>query len=202
MKRLWILSLVSLACLGTFCPPTEAWCHGGWSIGINLAPPVFYPPWGCYYYRPYPVYYAPPPVVVQPAPVHVQPAPAPGVQAQPVQRADNSQANPQLTSVSYDNPAEVDRNLPLLADPSEQVRADAALRLGKLKALRAIDPLAATLSGDCSPSVRDAAARALGLIGSTRGLTALKYAAQADSDRDVRHSAQFAVEIIHSNLKR
>jgi hypothetical protein len=202
MKKLCAFCLVSLACLGPLCPAGHAWCHGGWGIGINLGFPVYYPPpCGYYYYRPYPVYYAPPPVVVQPAPVVVQPAPAAPVAAQPVQRA--SSAEPlELTSVSYDNPAEVDRNLQLLTDPSDQVRADAAMQLGKLKAERAIDPLAATLSGDRSAAVREAAARALGLIGSARGLTALKYAAQADSDRDVRHSAQFAVEIIHSNLKR
>jgi HEAT repeat protein len=76
------------------------------------------------------------------------------------------------------------------------------MSLGRLKAERAVDPLAATLAGDRSPAVRDAAARALGLVGSPRGLTALKYAAQADSDRDVRHSAQFAVEIIQSRMKR
>jgi HEAT repeat protein len=104
--------------------------------------------------------------------------------------------------VRYTNGAEVDRNLQLLADPSEKVRLDAVLQLGKMKAARAVDPVAATLAGDRSPQVRDAAARALGLIGSPRGLTALKYAAQADNDRDVRHSAQFAVEVIQSNMKR
>jgi HEAT repeat protein len=103
--------------------------------------------------------------------------------------------------VTY-NHADVDRNLQRLADANEQVRMDAVMALGRLKAERAVDPVAATLSGDRSPAVREAAARALGLIGSPKGLTALKYAAQADNDKEVRHSAQFAVEVIHGNMRR
>jgi HEAT repeat protein len=72
------------------------------------------------------------------------------------------------------------------------------VQLGKLHDPRAIDPLAATLSGDRSPVVRESAARALGLIGSPGALPALQHAAQTDSDHDVRRSAQFAAEVIQN----
>jgi HEAT repeat protein len=70
------------------------------------------------------------------------------------------------------------------------------MQLGRLRAQRAIDPLAATLAGDKSAAVRDAAARALGLIGSPKALPALRRAAQLDADKDVRRSAQFSVEVV------
>jgi HEAT repeat protein len=75
---------------------------------------------------------------------------------------------------------------------------DAATRLGRLKAGRAVDPLAATLAGDASPRVREAAAKALGIIGSAKALPALRKAAEADGDRDVRHTAEFAMEIVQA----
>src|SRR5262249_42863388 len=155
-------------------------------IGLNFGVPC-YRPWGYYdyyYYRPYPVYVAPAPVVVQPAPIAVQPAAtAPAV--------SRSEPAPELHPVNYAHQADMDRNLHQLADANEQTRMAALMELGKMKAVQAVDPVAATLAGDKSPAVREAAARALGLIGSPRGLTALKYAAQADGDRDVRHSAAF-----------
>jgi hypothetical protein len=197
MTRMRSLALAVLVVLGLATGPAQAW-HGcgGWGIGINLGPPCYWGPW---YYRPYPypVYVAAPSVVVQPAPVVVQQ----GVSAPAVQRSGSAPA-PELEPVSYGNAADIDRNLQLLSDPNDQTRVGAVMALGKMKAVRAVDPVAATLAGDRSPSVRDAAARALGLIGSPKGLAALKYAAQADSDRDVRHSAQFAVEIIQGNMKR
>jgi hypothetical protein len=191
------------------------------AIGVNLGCPVCYRPWGCYhpcgfsfYYRPYPIYVEGAPVVVQPAPVVVQPVPvaqatvaAPPATAQaapagqPVYRAVAPDGAVQTTAYNGQQP-DIDHNLQLLSDANDQVRGDAVMGLGRLKAARAVEPLTATLAGDRSPAVRDAAARALGLIGDTRALTALKYAAQADADRDVRHSAQFAVEVIQSNMKR
>jgi HEAT repeat protein len=92
----------------------------------------------------------------------------------------------------------VEQNLQRLRDRDERVRADAAVQLGRLRAERAVDPLAATLAGDSSPVVREAAARGLGLIGSVKGLAALRRAAQVDGDRDVRHSAMFAVDVIQA----
>ena len=53
-----------------------------------------------------------------------------------------------------------------MASADQRTRSDSVAKLGKLRSTRAIDPLAATLSGDRSPAVREAAARALGLIGS------------------------------------
>jgi HEAT repeat protein len=85
-----------------------------------------------------------------------------------------------------------------LKNPDETARAGAVSRLGRLKAVRAVDPLAATLAGDSSPRVREAAAKALGMIGSVKALPALQRAAQNDSDRDVRHSAQFSVELVQA----
>jgi HEAT repeat protein len=92
--------------------------------------------------------------------------------------------------------ADADRLLQQLTNADERVRADCVMQLGRLKVVKAVDPLAATLAGDRSPTVREAAARALGLIGSPKALTALQNAALADGDRDVRHSAQFAMDVI------
>ncbi len=102
---------------------------------------------------------------------------------------------------SYDHSA-VDSLLQRLSQADENVRRDAIMDLGRMKADRAIDSLTSVLANDQSPVARDAAARALGLIGSTRSLPALIRAAQADNDRDVRHSAQFAIEVIRSQLRR
>lgn len=171
---------------------------GGWSVGIGIGAPLYYRPWPLYdyyYYRPYPVYVAPPPpIIVQPAPVIQQ---APVVQPAPAYQAP---APTPLTSRSQSTvePAGIDHHLQMLTNPDDHVRADSVMQLGRLKAQRAIDPLAATLTGDRSPAVREAAARALGLIGASQALPALQHAAQSDSDHDVRRSAQFAVEVIQS----
>jgi len=185
MKTYRIVAIGALALLGL--SSNQAQAGGHWGVGISIGGPVCYRPWGYgYYYAPYPVYVAPPPVVIQSAPV-VQPVPVapPPVVAQ-APPADGYQGD-------------VDRHLQLLADPDERVRADSVMQLGRMRAQRAVDPLAATLAGDRSPAVRDAAARALGLIGSPQAIPALQRAAQADSDRDVRHSAQFAIDVVQSN---
>lgn len=173
--------------------------RGGLSIGIGIGAP-YYRPWYPYYGYgypygyPYPVYVAPPPVIVQPAPIIQQ---APVAQPAPAYQAP---APTPLTSRSAPaaEPAGVDHHLQMLANSDDNVRAESVIELGRMKARRAVDPLAATLSGDRSPMVRETAARALGLIGSPQALPALQHAAQADSDRDVRRSAQFAVEVIQS----
>ncbi len=199
MKFLRLLALAALVCLGQAGRPAPADAH--WSIGIGLGFPC-YRPYGYYpyYYAPYPVYVAPAPVVVAaPAAVAVPAAPA---VAPPVLRVSASEPVPDVSPASYASPGEVERTVQLLGDQNEKTRTDALMKLAGLKADRAVDAIAATLSGDRSPTVRETAARALGLIGSPRALTALKYAAQADADRDVRHSAQFAVEVIQSNMRR
>jgi hypothetical protein len=197
---------VVLACLvAASVSAASAQAHVGWSIGLNFGPPVYYRPWGFYYYRPYPVIVQPAPVYVQPVPVYpYQPAyqtaaPPPPPMPVPQPTAGSSVTPAAATTVSQRNDGGL---IQLLAHPDEQARADAAMQLGRLKAMNAIDPLAATLAGDRSPAARDAAARALGLIGSPKALAALKYAAQADADRDVRHSAQFSIEVIQSGMKR
>ena len=47
----------------------------------------------------------------------------------------------------------------VLSHPDEKVRADMAIQLGRLRALRAVDSLDSTLVRDPSPTVRDACAR-------------------------------------------
>jgi epoxyqueuosine reductase len=94
--------------------------------------------------------------------------------------------------------SDVDQQLAKLRDSSEQVRMDAVMQLGRMRADRAIDPIAATLAADPSPSVREAAARALGLIGSQKAMPALQRAAQADSSAQVRGSAQYAIDVVNA----
>lgn len=204
MKRT-IQAACAVASLLTLWAPAQAGhgyggCgRGGLSIGIGIGAP-YYRPWYPYYgygYYPYPYpypVYAAPPVIVQPAPI-IQQAPV----AQPVP-AYQAPAPTPLTSRSAltAEPAGVDHHLQMLANTDDNVRAESVIELGRMKAQRAVDPLAATLSGDRSPMVRETAARALGLIGSAQALPALQHAAQADGDRDVRRSAQFAVEVIQS----
>jgi HEAT repeat protein len=84
----------------------------------------------------------------------------------------------------------------------EQSRADALVRLGRLKADRATGPMIKALNSDGSAKVREAAARGLGLIAEPNTLSALQYAAQADDNAEVRHSASFAAETIRGNLRR
>jgi HEAT repeat protein len=98
-------------------------------------------------------------------------------------------------------PDEVDAALQQLAGGDDRGRAEAALRLGRLRAGRAVDALTGALGQDRSPAVREAAARGLGLIAAPSSLPALQHAAQADDDRDVRHSADFAAEVIRANLR-
>src|SRR5262245_38222059 len=206
MKRISLIILSVMFAL-SWCSTAQAgpW---GWSVGVRIGVPgpyYYYPrPWYPYpyYVRPYypvGVYVAPGPIVYEPAPVVVQPAPVVVRSSDPAPATSNSTPvnsnsnwTPAITTTSASGDASnrkstMDYNLQMLRSPEESVRRDAAMELGRMKATRAVDPLAATLAGDKSPVVRDAAARALGLIGSPNSLTALIRAAQADSDRDVRH---------------
>jgi HEAT repeat protein len=106
------------------------------------------------------------------------------------------------TPVSSNWQAEVDSWLQQLRSPQEQVRADALVQLGKLKAERATGAMVKALKDDPIPAVRDAAARGLGLLATQTALPALQRAALEDADREVRHSASFAAELIRSNLPR
>lgn len=192
-------AVVSLMALWAPAQAGHGCGRGGLSIGIGIGAPYYYRPWYPYYGYgyypyPYPVYVAPPPVVVQSAPVIQQ---VPVAQPAPTYQAP---APTPLTARSAPaaEPPGVDHHLQMLSNTDDNVRAESVIELGRMKAQRAVDPLAATLSGDRSPMVRETAARALGLIGSPQALPALQHAAQADSDREVRRSAQFAVEVIHS----
>jgi hypothetical protein len=172
--------------------------------------------WGGYgLYRPYGfgVVVAPPPVVVQqPAivqqPIVVQPAytpstppPAPLPMPTPTV-ASSDYANEVTPAVAVAGQGDINTALQQLRDGEEPTRADAAVRLGRLRVDRAVGPLVKALNSDSSAQVREAAARGLGLIGSTSALSALQYAAQSDDDREVRHSAGFAAETIRGNLPR
>jgi hypothetical protein len=213
MRAKLALVIGSLAMLGL----AETSAHAGWGVGVRIGIPICVPPcwgWGPYY-APYPVYVQPAPVYVQPAPVFVQSAPvvyqaapanvqqtAPPTQPAPTVRAvaPTSAITPAAAqaSVADDRQTEITHTLEHLRNPDEQARTDAVSRLGRLKAIRAVDPLAATLAGDSSPRVREAAAKALGMIGSAKALPALQRAAQNDADHDVRHSAQFSIELVQA----
>jgi HEAT repeats/PXPV repeat (3 copies) len=187
--------LASMAFLA-LARPAEARVFVG--VGFNF--PFYYPSWGpCYPYYAYrPVYVAPAPVYVAPAPVYVQPATAvqPTYSAPPPPTAPAPQT---IHPASFTNSQpDVDRHLQQLGNADERIRSQSVIELGRMRAYRAADPLAATLAGDPSPAVREAAARALALIGSRQALPALQRAALADADHDVRHSAQFAIEMIQA----
>jgi len=221
MFRARMFALALIALLVSAWSTAEA---GGWSVRVGIGVPLFVGPcYGCY--RPY-YYYPPyPAVIVNPAPVVVQPVPVVQA-APPVQPSYQSSSPPQDSAPeempapkrvvplpaapqavapvgAETRPAplnqrqlDIENNLRLLADRNERVREEAVLALGRARAVRAVDPLAATLAGDASPSVREVAARSLGLIGSPKALPALRRAAQVDSDKDVRRSAQFAIDVV------
>jgi hypothetical protein len=219
MLRRLGLSALLLAC----CPwsTSQAGVYVGLGFGGPCYRPYYRPYWGGYgYYRPYGfgVYVAPPPVVVAPPPVVVQqpvmvqpaytpppaaPAPAPLPAPSPVSTATSSSAPEVMPAVAASSGGrEVDSALQQLRSGDESGRADALVRLGRLKAERAIGPMVKALHSDSSPKVREAAARGLGLISAPSSLSALQYAAQADDDREVRHSASFAAECIRGSLPR
>jgi hypothetical protein len=198
-KRFVILA--ALLVLAVSCPAAHG--HGGGiGVGVYIGGPAYYYPrpyWGpYYYYRPVvPVYVAPPPVIVQPAPapVVVQPA-TPVVEAQPTPSLQTVPVQP-ATRVET-RADEIDQWMQQLSNPDDKARADAAIRLGRLKARRAAEPLERMVLSDPSADVRDAAARGLGLIGMPASVRALQQAAQVDNDRGVRASAQFAIEVIRN----
>jgi hypothetical protein len=209
--RKLILAALVLAAL-----PWSA-AHAGGFVGVSIGFPIggcyhHYPYCGgYYYYRPYPAVYA------VPAPVYVQPPLVEAVPAQPVYSAPAAVTAPPPASTLTLAPvpattvraaagdgrqSDIENCLAHMANPDEKVRADMALQLGRMHALRAVDSLNSTLAKDPSPAVRDATARALGLIGSNASLVALDRAAQEDNDRDVRRSAQYAAEVIRANHGR
>ncbi len=207
MSRYQLASLLLLLSFAA-APLTAHSPRSSWSVGVHIGPPAYHRPYlhspWCYgVVRPYPYHYfyepAPliyeTPILVRPAPVVVRPESVVVPSTLPAASAT------QVIPASNEIAATIEVYLQRLAHADENVRRDAVMELGRMKAERAVQPLAATLAGDRSAVVRDAAARALGLIGSPRALTALVHAAQADTDRDVRHSAQFAVEIIRTNLR-
>ncbi|MCI0381090.1 MAG: HEAT repeat domain-containing protein [Gemmataceae bacterium] len=199
-----LLFLLSFAAAPSAAHPPRS----SWSVGVHIGPPAYprpyvYSPW-CYgVVRPYPYHYfyepAPviyeTPILVRPAPVVVRPETVVVPSALPAAQAAK------VIPASNEIAATIEVYLQRLAHADENMRRNAVMELGRMKAERAVEPLTATLAGDKSAVVRDAAARALGLISSPRALTALVHAAQADPDRDVRHSAQFAVEIIRTNSR-
>ena len=174
---------------------------------MTVGGPYYRPYYGGYpyYYRPYgyPYYVVPPPIVVEAAPViRTVPSYAPPDVALPAPVVPGETVSPpSALPVAVTGTGEVGQHLAQLNDANPQVRATAAVQLGRMKARRAIDPLVHVLGNDRDPQVREAAARALGLIGAPGGLGALQRAAQSDDDREVRHSAQFAAEGIRAHLR-
>ena len=218
-RRLGFAALL-LAC----CPwnVSQAGVYVGLGFGGPCYRPYYRPYWGYGgwgYYRPY-AYIAPPPVVIGGPPVVVQqpvvvqpgyapstppPAQAPAPLPAPAPNATvAAPSTPEVmpTAALTNGGSEIETALEQLRSGNEATRADAAVRLGRLKIERAVGPLVKALNSDKSPMVREAAARGLGLIGSPSALSALQYAAQADEDREVRHSASFAAECIRGSLRR
>jgi hypothetical protein len=217
LRKLGLVALV-IAC----CPWSVS--QAGVVVGVRFGGPCYRPYWGYGFYRPYPLFIGPA-VVVQPAPIYVQPA---IVQPTVVQPAYPSPASPPATQQPAPLPpptpltasdtapndvrpavattpnrrAEIDGYLQQLRTGDEQARAEALVRLGRLKAERAVGPMIKALNKDGSPQVREAAARGLGLVAVPSSLSALQYAAQADDDREVRRSASFAAEVIRGQLQR
>jgi HEAT repeat protein len=74
----------------------------------------------------------------------------------------------------------------------EDVRADAALKLGNLKDPMAIEPLAKGLH-DVDPEVRKSVVEALGRIGGERAIPLLTEALN-DKEEEVRNAAAEALE--------
>jgi hypothetical protein len=200
------------------CPwaTSQAGVYVGLGFGGPCYRPYYRPYYGYGYYRPF-VYVAPPPVVVggppvivaQPAviqqPIVTQPAYPPPAQPPaplPPPTPAASSTPDVMPTVSSSRPGEMDAYLEQLRSGDEATRADALVRLGRLRAENAIGPMVKALNSDPSPKVREAAARGLGLIGSATALSALQYAAQADDDREVRHSASFAAEVIRGHMRR
>jgi hypothetical protein len=201
MRTAWT-TLAALTLTFVAAPAARAGVH--WSIGLRLGVPAcgpcYGPGWG--YYRPYPVYLAPAPVYVQPAVVQAVPVTQPVYAAPAAPAAAPAHAVPVPAPATFRGarPGEEDAAWADLASADERARAEAALRLGRRKEGRAVEPLLRALREDHSPAVREAAARALGLIGAPASLAALQNAAQADDDRDVRRSASFAADVIRTNL--
>jgi hypothetical protein len=213
--RTFLCSLLVLAVLAA-----SADAH--WCVGVRIGVPLWFP--GCYGYYPGYYYYAPRPVyVVQPtavvAPTNVVPAtvavpayssPVPAAQpsyappstlpapSPPIPEGGTTQARYAVSTAEPPLAVSVAGLVQSLASPDERVRLDGVTQLGRLKALSAIDPLAATLAGDHSAAVREAAARALAFIGSPSAVPALSRAVQVDPDHNVRLSAEFALDVLGS----
>jgi len=166
--------------------------YGGYGYGYGYPPVVVAaPPTVIVGAAPAASLYAPPPAAPPPA----------GYAPQPAAPSQPPAAPPQPLPLPNAVPGELGQSLQQLNDPSERVRIDATMQLGRNHVQQAVPSLTRLLSSDSSAQVREAAARSLGLIASPESLSALQDAAQADDDRDVRHSAQFAAEIIRTNLR-
>src|SRR6185437_11835777 len=95
-------------------------------------------------------------------------APAPLPMPSPTSQTANASGAPSVMPVGAvgNGQADLEALLQQLRGGDEQARADAAVRLGRLRNERAIGPLVKALNSDGSPIAREAAARGLGLIGS------------------------------------
>src|SRR5437773_955046 len=103
-----------------------------------------------------------------------------------------------VAALERDGPAAVDRLLAILRnDPEPAVRRQAAWSLGRIKDLRAVDPLIVAL-GDHGAA--EGAASALGQIGDGRSCEALISLVRAGGHEDIRRIARDAVAKIGHTL--
>ena len=147
MRAVKMIAVLVLAALPL--APAQAGVRLG--LGINLGGPGYYynPYWGYpyYYYRPYPVYVTTPGVVVQPAPVYqtapvVQPAYSSPAEAAPPPTLVPPPSSASPTQPTAWAPDGAEAQLQRLNSPDDAARADAAVQLGRMKATRAVAPLA------------------------------------------------------------
>jgi len=92
--------------------------------------------------------------------------------------------------------SEVEALLYQLEGAHKHERVEAAEKLGKLRARRAVPALIVALGHARDEEVREAAAKALGRIADRAAVPALRQAARHDPDDDVREEAREALEDI------
>lgn len=122
----------------------------------------------------------------------VEPTPPP---TEPEPEADPPARTPPSPETDPAHQAEVDRWIERLGDDNENIRFSATLELGRLKSLRATEPLVAVLADDRDYYVRLGAATALGDIKAVAAIPALVEALD-DGDALVRTAANDALKSI------
>lgn len=99
------------------------------------------------------------------------------------------------------SPSEFDRRFKDLTEGNWVAKVDAATALGRMRDVRAVQPLLAALGEEHHTEVRKAAALALGDIADARAIRTLTQLYMTDPNDDVRQAARKAVEKIQEGRK-